>query len=140
MSLISCLGANCGAGLPLSMSAPFYEVPPEIYCNPWFFSTSGTILIEVCEKKIYFSCDIPRLSCVTVSFSNGFFSQRIEGEPDLIKSRSMHFYLPPSFEETFYKQVIPSVLWFKMAGTSAAENALNFKNVYPIFSVVFILC
>ena len=31
--------------------------------------------------------------------------QRITGEPDLIKSRNMHFYLPPSFYETQYKTV-----------------------------------
>ena len=57
----------------------------------------------------------------------------------MIKSRTMYFYLPPSFEETFYKQVIPDLLKFKMAGTSVAEKDSEFIrfNVYPIFSLVF---
>ena len=68
-----------------------------------------------------------------------FLSQRIEGEPELIKSRIMYFYLPPSFGETFYKQVmhVPCMPMFNVAETSAGENTLNFKCtcIYPIFSI-----
>ena len=68
-----------------------------------------------------------------------FLSQRIEGEPELIKSRTMYFYLPPSFGETFYKQVmhVPCMPMFNVAETSAGENTLNFKCtcIYPIFSI-----
>ena len=31
--------------------------------------------------------------------------QRVFGEPELIKGRNMHFYLPPSFGKTIYKKV-----------------------------------
>ena len=40
-------GANCGSNLPISMSSPLYQQPPEIYCNPWFFSTGGSSVVEV---------------------------------------------------------------------------------------------
>lgn len=31
--------------------------------------------------------------------------QRVQGEPNFIKKRNFHFYLPPSFGETTYKRV-----------------------------------
>lgn len=74
-------GGNFAVDLPVSMTSSYFTTPPVIEVYPWFYSSNGQ--------------------------SNNFTLNSTE----IGKTRTLYYYLPPSYEENTFKRY-PNILAF----------------------------